>query len=103
MKGSERCSYKGSNQTVRQKVWQRAKRLLQPAICSGILCALMGAASGKPLYAADTLYVNCDVVRGRSSAEIRDDNITARFYRGEEITKVSSEGEWTKGQSGGKS
>ena len=103
MKGSERCSYKGSNQTVRQKVWQRAKRLLQTAICSGILCALMGAASGKPLYAADTLYVNCDVVRGRSSAEIRDDNITARFYRGEELTKVSSEGEWTKVQSGGKS
>ena len=45
--------------------------------------------------AADTVYVDCDVLRCRSTAEINDTNIVTNLYYGEKLQRVGTEGEWT--------
>lgn len=48
-----------------------------------------------PAFAkTEMVCVNCDVLRCRSSAEIRDDNIVARLYRGQSFEKVSAQDGW---------
>lgn len=53
-----------------------------------------------PAYAGDGFYVIGDAVRGRATAEIREDNIVTYFSYGEKLTKVDTKGEWTKVQTG---
>lgn len=48
-----------------------------------------------PAHAAEMVYVNCDVLRCRSEAEIKEENIIGRVYRGEVLKKVGGSGEWT--------
>lgn len=48
-----------------------------------------------PALAGDTVYVNCDVLRCRSTAEIRDNNIVSNLYYGEKLERVGNSGEWT--------
>lgn len=45
--------------------------------------------------ANETVYVNCDVLRCRSSAEIKDGNIVKNFYYGQALEKVADVGQWT--------
>lgn len=78
-----------------EKRWN-LRRLFWTVFYAGTI----GIFAGFPALASDTLYVNCDVVRGRSSAEIRDDNIVTRFYKGEELKKLETKGDWMKIQSG---
>lgn len=60
-----------------------------------LMTALMVTGSVRPVYAGDTVYVNCDVLRCRSSEEIKDDNIVANFYYGDKLERVGRNGEWT--------
>lgn len=57
--------------------------------------ALFIAVSAQTALAGDTVYVNCDVLRCRSTAEIKDGNIVSNLYYGEKMERVASNGEWT--------
>lgn len=57
--------------------------------------ALFIAVSAQTALAGDTVYVNCDVLRCRSTAEIKDGNIVSNLYYGEKLERVASNGEWT--------
>lgn len=57
--------------------------------------ALFLAVSAQTALAGDTVYVNCDVLRCRSTAEIKDGNIVSNLYYGEKLERVASDGEWT--------
>ena len=61
---------------------------------TAVLTALLLAASAQPAL-ADTVYVDCDVLRCRTSAEIRDDNISENLYQGEALERTGTQGEWT--------
>lgn len=62
---------------------------------AAIVSAMLLAGSGHSVFAGDTVYVNCDVLRCRSSEEIKDSNIVTNFYYGDKLERVSSGGEWT--------
>ena len=64
--------------------------------------ALFIAVSAQTALAGDTVYVNCDVLRCRSTAEIRDGNIVSNLYYGEKLDRVGSDGEWATVMVGGK-
>lgn len=74
---------------------KKKKQLLLTALFLGLS---VGAAA--PAYAGDTFYITGNAVRGRSTAEIRDDNIVTHFFYGEKLTKIDTQGDWTKVQAG---
>ena len=62
---------------------------------AAIAAAIMLTSSAQTVFAGDTVYVNCDVLRCRSSEEIKDGNIVTNFYYGDKLERVGSDGEWT--------
>lgn len=62
---------------------------------AAIMTALMLAGSAQTVFAGDTVYVNCDVLRCRSTEEIKDGNIVTNFYYGDKLERVGSNGDWT--------
>lgn len=59
-------------------------------------CAVLFALSVPAIVpAGDMVYVNCDVLRCRSTAEITDGNIMGNVYYGQELERLGTEGEWT--------
>lgn len=61
-----------------------------------LLCAAVFTASVPAVaMAGDTVYVNCDVLRCRSSAKIEDGNIVGNVYYGQGLERLGTEGEWT--------
>lgn len=46
---------------------------------AAIAAAIMLTSSAQTVFAGDTVYVNCDVLRCRSSEEIKDGNIVNEF------------------------
>lgn len=61
-----------------------------------ILCAMLLCPCMTVMAAGEQVVVSCDVLRGRSSAEILPDNIVTRFYQGEVLRKISAENGWVK-------
>lgn len=80
---------------------EEKRRSLRKLLRTVFYAGTIGIFAAFPALASDTLYVNCDVLRARSSAEIREDNIAGRFYYGEALTKLAQEGDWMKVRSGG--
>lgn len=62
---------------------------------AALVTAMLLAGSAQTVFAGDTVYVNCDVLRCRSSEEIKDGNIVTNFYYGDKLERVGSDGEWT--------
>lgn len=59
------------------------------------LSAVLAVSAVFPAFAqTEMIYVNCDVLRCRSSAEIQPDNIVARLYRGQSFQKISEQDGW---------
>lgn len=56
---------------------------------------MLSALLAQNAFAGDTVYVNCDVLRCRTSAEIREDNVASNLYYGEKLERVGTEGQWT--------
>lgn len=65
------------------------------AAATAAAAVLLAAGPAQTVLAGDTVYVNCDVLRCRSTAEIREDNIVSNLYYGEKLERVGSDGEWT--------
>lgn len=59
------------------------------------LTAAILLAPGQAAYAGDTVYVNCDVLRCRSAAEIAENNVVGNFYRGQALERIGTEGDWS--------
>ena len=57
---------------------------------AAIAAAIMLTSSAQTVFAGDTVYVNCDVLRCRSSEEIKDGNIVTNFYYGDKLERVGS-------------
>ena len=57
--------------------------------------AVLTASPAQTVLAGDAVYVNCDVLRCRSSAEIREDNIVKNLHYGDKLERVDSAGDWT--------
>lgn len=62
---------------------------------AALAAAMLLTGSAQTVFAGDTVYVNCDVLRCRSSEEIKDGNIVTNFYYGDKLERVGSDGEWT--------
>lgn len=63
---------------------------------SALFASVFGILSVSPVFAGENVYVNCDVLRCRSTAEVLEDNIVGRVYRGDMLEKLGEEGTWTK-------
>lgn len=59
-----------------------------------VTTALLFTCFAQTVLAGDTVYVNCDVLRLRSSAQIADNNIVSNLYYGDQLDRVGSEGDW---------
>lgn len=62
---------------------------------AALVTAMLLAGSAQTVFAGDTVYVNCDVLRCRSSEEIKDSNIVTNFHYGDKLERVSTNGDWT--------
>lgn len=62
---------------------------------AGFAAAFVMSVSVTALAQTKNVYVNCDVLRCRSSAEIRNDNIVTKLYRGEVLEKTGEKNGWT--------
>lgn len=62
---------------------------------AALVTAMLLAGPAQTVFAGDTVYVNCDVLRCRSSEEIKDGNIVTNFYYGDKLERVSTNGDWT--------
>lgn len=59
------------------------------------IAAFLTVSAVFPAFAGtEMVCVNCDVLRCRSSAEIQDDNIVARLYRGQSFQKLGEQDGW---------
>lgn len=96
---TQRRAGKGTIKKMKKKKkkqeMSRKKVFLLTALFLGLS---VGAAA--PAYAGDTFYITGTAVRGRSTAEIREDNIVTHFSYGEKLTKLDTQGDWTKVQAG---
>lgn len=61
---------------------------------AGFTAAFVLSVSFAALAQTKNVYVNCDVLRCRSTAEIRNDNIVTKFYRGEALEKTGEKNGW---------
>lgn len=66
------------------------KRYMMAALTAAFL-----SVSGQTVYAEDTVYVNCDVLRCRSAAEIAEGNVVGNFYYGQALERIGTEGDWS--------
>ena len=73
----------------------KMKRRMGGRLASAALAICLLAGNAQAVFAGDTVYVNCDVLRCRSSAEIKDGNIVKNVYYGDKLERVESKGEWT--------
>ena len=71
--------------------------MVKGRIAAGLaMAAFLGIALAPVTAMADeTVYVNCDVLRCRSMAEISDNNVASNLYYGEKLNRVGQEGEWS--------
>ena len=84
-----------SNKTTKVREKRGGKFQMRKAAPVLAAAAVFLAAGAFPALAGDTVYVNCDVLRCRSTAEIRDNNIVSNLYYGEKLERVGTSGEWT--------
>lgn len=70
---------------------KKIKHKLGTAAAAAVLSALLVQTA----FAGDAVYVNCDVLRCRTSAEMREDNVASNLYYGEKLERVGTEGQWT--------
>ena len=73
----------------------KMKRRMGGRLASAVLAICLFAGNAQAVFAGDTVYVNCDVLRCRSTAEIKDGNIVKNVYFGDKLERVESKGEWT--------
>lgn len=82
------------NKTDKHKLF-KMKRRMGGRLASAALAMCLLAGNAQAVFGSDTVYVNCDVLRCRSTAEIKDGNIVKNVYYGDKLERVESKGEWT--------
>jgi len=76
----------------RAYIWKGAWK---GSLTAAFAAAFLAAGPVSSVWAGDTVYVNCDVLRCRSAAEIKEGNIVKNLYYGEKLERVGSDGDWT--------